>query len=305
VTEGPGVREVAASAAEWFASRTDSRPRLALVLGSGLAGGLKVPRPELEVGLGDVPGLMGPTVSGHPGRLIVGGLHGLDLAVFEGRLHLYEGVESKGVRLVAAFMAAIGVKAVLLTSACGGLSPTLKVGDFVVVRDHVVYPLGGAAWALGRAEELRSRRSGPPGRRRACADSAAAARGGLDGGVYSRELSAALERACMECGAAWSRGVFGYSVGPCYETRAEARALRMAGADVVSMSAAADALAVREHGLEVACLCCVTNAVGLWKRARAGHEEVLAVARTSANAVGAVIDKFVQLISPGGMVPTL
>lgn len=289
-------------AAGWVASRTALRPRLALVLGSGLAGAVRMREGDLVASFEEIPGLIGPSVHGHPGRLTVGRLHGLPLAVFEGRTHLYEGVGGKGLRLTAALMARMGVRGVLLTSACGALSPGLEVGDFVVVRDHLVYPLGGGAWALGRSEALGPQERGRTDLGRAVPDAAAAARAALRPTVYSRELSTTLERACTECGAGWSRGVFGYSTGPCYETPAEARALRMAGADVVSMSAAADALAAREDGLEVACLCCVTNVVGLWKRKRAEHDDVLAVAHSSVKTVGAVLDRFVQLAALGGMV---
>jgi purine-nucleoside phosphorylase len=294
------VGESAARAAEWLASRTELRPRLALVLGSGLAGAVKLREPRLVAGFHDVPGLLGPSVPGHPGRLTVGRLHRLPIAVFEGRTHLYEGLDSKSVSLTAAFMARVGVRRVLLTSACGGLSPALEVGDFVVVWDHVVYPLGGAARSLGRSGMPLGRvRAGTGGD---LPGTAGTARAGVRPRVYDRRLSEDLERACIECGARWSRGVFGYSTGPCYETPAEARALRGAGADVVSMSAAADALAAWEEGLEVACLCCVTNAVGLWKPARSGHDDVLAAALSSASTIGAVLDRFVQLTALGGMV---
>jgi purine-nucleoside phosphorylase len=300
MTESSSVREDADRAAEWVASRTTLRPRLGLVLGSGLSGAVILGEPDLEAGFDDVPGLVGPSVPGHPGRLIVGVLHQLPIVIFEGRAHLYEGLGNKAVKFNAALMARIGVRGVLLTSACGGLSPTLEVGDFVVVWDHLVYPLGGAVSALGRAEwPLGGDRAGEE---RCGPGSAVTRRAGPGVRGYSRRLSRALEKACVECRARWSRGVFGYSIGPCYETPAEARALRAAGADVVSMSAAADSLAAVEEGLEVACLCCVTNAVGLWRQARSGHDNVLAAARSSASTMGAVLDRFVQLIALGGMV---
>ena len=137
-------------ASAWLKSRGVGSPRLAVVMGSGLAGALQIPDPRLSAGFSDIPGFSGPSVAGHPGRLVSGSLYGLDLALFEGRIHMYEGSGEEALRLVAGVMAGIGVQAVLLTSACGGLSATLRPGDFVVVWDHLGYPLGGRAAGLVR-----------------------------------------------------------------------------------------------------------------------------------------------------------
>lgn len=258
-------------ASGWLRARGVGSPRLAVVLGSGLAGAISIPEPSLVAEFSEIPGFGGPSVQGHPGRLVAGSLHGLELALLEGRVHLYEGLERGDLGLAAAVMAGIGVKVVLLTSACGGLASSLRVGEFVVVWDHLVYPLGGRASTLGRIDSPR-------------------------GAAYSREAAAALETACLESRARWRRGVLAFSAGPCYESSAEARLLRGAGADVVSMSAAVDARIARGEGLKVACLCCVTNIVG----GVADHSEVLDAAGRSRKTLSAVIDKFVFLAARGG-----
>ena len=164
----------------------------------------------------------------------------------------------------------------MLTSACGGLTANLRVGEFVVVWDHLVYPLGGRASAVGWED-------GPPG-------------AGRLGAVCSRRATNALEAACLESLARWRRGVLAFSAGPCYESPAEAGLLRDAGADVVSMSAAAEAKAAAREGLKTACLCCVTNLVG----PRADHGEVLEAAASSRKTLSAVLDRFVSLAARGG-----
>lgn len=262
--------------AEWLKSQGAGAPRLAVVLGSGLAGAIEVPRPRLSASFSRIPGLRPPSVSGHPGRLTVGNLKGVDLALFEGRSHLYEGEKPYPGRVAMAAAAALGVRTVLLTSACGGLRSDLRVGDFVVVLDHLVYPLGGRALEVGRDED-----PDVPGLRRS---------------VYSQRASKILEMACLEGGARWRRGVLAFAPGPCYESPSEARLLRGAGADVVSMSAAAEARAAAREGIEAACLCCVTNLVG----PGTDHSEVLEAAGRSKRSLGAVLDKFLSIAAREG-----
>ncbi len=297
--ERPVAGERMRSAADWFASGPAARPRLAVVLGSGLSGALQVHHATLVAGFEEIPGFIETGVAGHPGRLIAGRLHGVDVIVFEGRVHLYEGRGPETLETVPAFSAAVGADSVLLTSACGGIAPHLEVGDFVVVRDHLLYPLGGSVRRLGRAT------GGFPGRVRALAGDgteAVEARGRFrpTKGPYSAELAGVLERACLECGAPWRRGVLAFSAGPCYESPAEARLLCKTGADVVSMSAGAEALSSWIGGLEVASLCCVTNLVGLWSRRHGSHEDVLREATKAKDTMSAVLDRFVRLIARRG-----
>jgi len=293
----------AEAAARWLSSHGAGRPALAVVFGSGLAGSL-VPAPlALEADYETIPGFAGTSVPGHPGRLRAGRVEGIEVLLFEGRRHSYEGVPEgeMGVPLQAAFL--LGARAALVTSSCGALDFRSRPGDFVVVRDHLVYPLGGPATALGRPEgaapggerpggvEEGSPRPGP------AAEEAAGARGRL----YSPRLSRALERACLAAGCSWRRGVLAFSCGPCYETRAESRALRAAGADVVSMSAAREAKAAAAVGLEVACLCCVTNVVRLSAPRALDHGEVVAAAGEAARTLASVVRAFAREMTHGGL----
>jgi purine-nucleoside phosphorylase len=206
--------------------------------------------------------------------MIFGRLLGSEIMVVEGRFHLYEERGLESAMLMASFLEEMGVEDLVLTTAVGALAPHLRIGDFVVIRGHLVYPLGGRAPGIGRVLSQT----------------------GLVGGrdIYAPEIAAGLESACLNAGVRCRRGVLAFSEGPCYETAAEARLLRWAGADVVSMSAAADAVAAHCLGLRVGCLCCVTNRVGMWRGVRADHGDVLRASGRARSRVGAAVGKYLS-----------
>lgn len=264
----------AGEAARSLSSRGAANPRTAVVLGSGLAGAITVPSPGLIARFDEIPGFPKTSVSGHPGRMIFGKLLGSEILVVEGRFHLYEERGLESAMLMASFLKEMRVEDLVLTTAAGALAPHLKVGDFVVIRGHLVYPLGGRAPGMGRI----------------LSDT------GLVGGgeIYAPEIAAGLESACLDAGVRFQRGMLAFSEGPCYETAAEARLLRRAGADVVSMSAAADAVAAHCLGLRVGCLCCVTNRVGMWRGAHADHGDVLRASGLARSRVGAAVKEYLS-----------
>ena len=264
----------AREAARSFFPRGAVSPRTAVVLGSGLAGAINVPSPEMIARFDEIPGFPKTSVTGHPGRMIFGRLRGSAILVVEGRFHLYEEKGPDSAMLMACFLKAIGVEDLILTTAAGALASYLRIGDFVVIRGHLVYPLGGRAQGLGRALRI----SGSV----------------AEGEIYTPGLADGLERACLEAGARFQRGVLAFSEGPCYETAAEARLLRWGGADVVSMSAAADAIAAHCLGLRVGCLCCVTNRVGMWGGKYADHSEVLRASALAKPKVGDAVEWYVS-----------
>jgi purine-nucleoside phosphorylase len=280
----------AREAAGALAARGIGSPRTAIVLGSGLAGAIGVPSPDLAVGFDEIPGFPKTSVSGHPGRMIFGDLRGLQVLVVEGRFHLYEQQGLESVRLMACFLKTVGVKELVLTTAAGALAPHLKVGEFVVVRAHLVYPLGGRVVTLGRALPAE----GPPsyGLSGPSEGDLKAPKVGAKGTVFCPSLAARLESACLQAGVRFQRGVLAFAQGPCYETPAEARLLRSAGADVVSMSAAADAIAAHKEGLRVGCICCVTNSIGLWRGRSTDHGEVLRASGPARLRINKTIEKY-------------
>jgi purine-nucleoside phosphorylase len=236
--------------------RSSVQPVVALVLGSGLGDAVVEDIvADAEVAFEALPGFPPSSVPGHAGRLVLGELYGLPVAVFRGRIHFYEGHGIATTTLIPRLCAGLGVRTLVLTNAAGGLDPTDRPGTLMVIADHLnflgVNPLAGWRFLDGRP---------------AFVDLSA---------VYDRDLAAAAEEAAERAGVTVRRGVYAALPGPSYETRAETRFLASAGADAVGMSTVPEAVAAVALGLRVLAISCITNVAGV----EATHEDVLAAAR--------------------------
>lgn len=262
---GPGD-DLAAQGAEVVRSRTDLRPQVAMVLGSGLGAALAGTLEEdAAVGFADLPGLPAAAVPGHAGRLILGRLAGVPVAAFSGRVHFYEGHGMDVPALLPRLAHALGATTMVLTAAVGALVPELAAGTVVVLRDHLnlmgTAPLRGWRYPDGMPAFVPMQ------------------------GVYDAALGdLAFERATA-LGIASARGIYAAMSGPAYETPAEVGFLRTAGATVVGMSMVPEAVPARALGLRVLGLCSVTNALG----EDVAHEEVVRVSNETAIAVGRLL----------------
>jgi purine-nucleoside phosphorylase len=258
--------------------RTDLTPSVALVLGSGLGETIRVARDVagadagVEFGYAELPGFPPPTADGHAGRLWVGALGGATLAAFQGRIHLYEGHGMAFASITSQVAAALGARAIVLTTAVGGLDASLPAGAIVVVRDHLNL-MGVNALQGWRTAE------GSP----AFVDLV---------GLYDDELSVAALDVAARTGSLATEGVYAAVAGPSYETPAETAFMRQAGATVVGMSMVPEAVAARALGMRVLGLSFVTNQAG----ATVAHEDVLEASRTAADTLGrivaALVDRF-------------
>jgi purine-nucleoside phosphorylase len=268
--------------------RTAERPVAALVLGSGLGNVLDVAReeghssPGVEIPYADLPAFPRPSVLGHAGRLWIGEIGDVAFAVFQGRVHYYEGHPMTLASITARVAAGLGARSIVLTTATGGVDRRLESGSLVVVRDHLNLmgenPLRG--WRMPDGS--------PP-----FVDLSS---------VYDRRLSdAALEAATLVADAARSsgepaipvaEGVYAALSGPTYETPAETELLRQSGATVVGMSMVPEAVVSHALGLRVLGLSFVTNAAG----EAVSHEQVLAASDRAAASIGrtlaAILDQF-------------
>jgi purine-nucleoside phosphorylase len=268
--------------------RTAERPVASLVLGSGLGNVLDVAReeghssPGVEIPYADLPAFPRPSVLGHAGRLWIGEIGGVAFAVFQGRVHYYEGHPMTLASITARVAAGLGARSIVLTTATGGVDRRLESGSLVVVRDHLNLmgenPLRG--WRMPDGS--------PP-----FVDLSS---------VYDRRLSdAALEAATLVADAARSsgepaipvaEGVYAALSGPTYETPAETELLRQSGATVVGMSMVPEAVVSHALGLRVLGLSFVTNAAG----EAVSHEQVLAASDRAAASIGrtlaAILDRF-------------
>ena len=238
-----------------------TKPRVGLVLGSGLAGIADLIHVEASLDYGRIPHFPRVTALGHRGRLICGHLEGVPVVAMEGRCHRYEGHSLFEVTRPVRVLHRLGIELLVLTNASGGLRPGLQSGDVLVMEDHI---------NLMGSHPLRAPLS-----------TAASARQPTHVPTYDPQL---VERACRVArglGFTAHTGVYAAMTGPCYETRAEYRFLRRIGADVVGMSTVPEAILASRLGVSVLGLSAVTNVCRPDDLATTSGEAVLQAARST------------------------
>ena len=255
-------------------SRSSLRPRLGMVLGSGLGGladeiddGISIPFTEL-------PGWPAASAPGHSGRLLLGRLRGLPVACLAGRLHLYEGLSERLVVEPVLLTRRLGASILLLTNASGGVDPAFGAGTLMVIRDHI--NLTGRNPLMGPDDEALGPRF---------ADMSA---------VWDGELRARILAAARAEDVALSEGVYLGLTGPTYETPAEVRMIRRLGADAVGMSTVMEAIAAHWAGLRVCGVSLVTNAGAGLSATPLSHDEVLAAAQEAGPRLARVVGRFAE-----------
>lgn len=240
----------------WVRGRTEHRPVVGVVLGSGL-GALADGVEGASIPFAEIPEFPVATVAGHAGRLVVGRMGGVPVAVLQGRSHLYEGASAEDVTFGVRLLASFGVRSLLLTNAAGGVDPSLVPGALVRITDHL--NLTGANPLTGPNDERLGVRfpdmSAP----------------------YDARLGGILDACAARLGIPMSTGIYAGLAGPSYETPAEVRMLRTLGADLVGMSTVLEVIAARHAGLAVAAVSLVTNAGAGHVSTPLSHDEVLRV----------------------------
>jgi purine-nucleoside phosphorylase len=245
-----------AAAAAVCARAPGFSPRVGLVLGSGLGAMADLCASAVAIPFADIPHVGRPSVKGHPGALVLGTLAGVPVAVLQGRLHLYEGRSAQEAAFPARLLCWLGVRALVLTNASGGIRPGLKPGDLLLVTDHL--NLSGSSPLTG----LNDERVGPrfPDLSHA----------------YSEPLRARLKACAEKLAIPLQEGVYAMLAGPSYETPAEVRMLKALGADCVGMSTVPEVIVAAHQGVPVVALSCIANlAAGLGSTALT-HEDVQA-----------------------------
>ncbi|TJY44407.1 purine-nucleoside phosphorylase [Cohnella pontilimi] len=241
--------------ADYIASRTNIRPEIGLILGSGLGVLGDDLDDSVTIPYADIPHFPVSTVEGHAGELVLGRLQGRQVALMRGRFHMYEGYEAERTALPIRVMKALGVKTLLVTNAAGGVNLDYEPGDLMVISDHL--NLTG-----------RNPLVGPN-------DNALGVRFPDMSEAYSKRLREVTRTAASELGFQTKEGVYAGLLGPNYETPAEIRMLRTLGADAVGMSTVAEVIAARHSGLEVLGISCISNmAAGILDQPLS-HEEVM------------------------------
>jgi purine-nucleoside phosphorylase len=254
------------SAVAAIGARSDLRPAIGVVLGSGLGGFADAVSDAVEIPYGEIAGWPVSTAVGHAGTLVLGRFGDSSVAVMNGRAHLYEGHPAGAVVFGVRVLGRLGVRSLVLTNACGALDPELEPGRLVAIADHL--NLQGTSPLVGPNDETLGPRF--PDMTDAYDP------------AYRALARAAAERIGLELG----EGVYAAWLGPAFETPAEIRMVRTLGADLVGMSTVPEVLAARHMGIRCLALSCVTNPAAGVSPEPIDHERVLEVgARASEDLV--------------------
>lgn len=231
------------------------RPKLGLILGSGLGDYGDTLSQAVTVPYGEIPFFPVSTVEGHKGQFVITP----DVICMQGRFHYYEGYDMEDVVMPVRLMARLGVKTVVLTNAAGGVNPDFAEGTLMLITDHINFmgqnPLRGKNWEnLGpRFPDMSF--------------------------CYTPALRSLAKEVAQELGISLKEGIYCGFSGPSYETPAEVRMARILGADAVGMSTVPEAIVAAHAGLQVLGISCITNpAAGVSDKALS-HEEVIAVTK--------------------------
>lgn len=256
-------------AAEYVASRTELRPEVGLILGSGLGGLADEMEDATAIPYPSIPHFPASTVPGHKGRLVVGRLAGTPVYAMQGRFHFYEGYAMEQVVRPVRVMARLGVRILIVTNAAGGVNESFNPGDLMLIVDHI--NMFGTNPLIGPNEEEFGVRF--PDMTEA----------------YDKELRALAEEVARERGLTLRQGVYMGLSGPVFETPAEIRAWRTLGADAVGMSTVPEVIAARHMGVRVLGISCISNmAAGILPEPLT-HEDVIKVTARAAGDFGGLV----------------
>ncbi len=261
-------------AARLLVERAGFEPRAGVLLGSGLGRVAESVTGPVEVDYEELPGFPRPTVEGHGGRVVLGRMGEVPVAVLQGRAHLYEGVDHELVRTPVRALRAAGAELLVLTNAAGSLRPELGPGRLMLISDHI--NMSGVNVLTGpNADELGDRFT-------SLRD------------AYDPALRESLRAAAAELGIELAEGVYLAVSGPSFETPAEIRAFRTLGADAVGMSTVHETIVARHCGLRVAAVSAITNFAEGMSDEPVSHEQTLRDAARAAADLAPLITRFVE-----------
>lgn len=251
----------------------DNKPRIGLVLGSGLGGFVNHIDVEQQIPYEEIPYFAAPSVEGHSGRLILGSLHGVPLVIMQGRVHYYEGHTMEQVVYPIRTLAMLGIEVLVLTNSAGGLEPQMQSGDLMVIEDHINL-MGNNPLMGPNIKNLGPR----------FPDMTEA---------YDKELSSLLLNILAENKIKHSKGVYCGVSGPTYETPAEVRYLKIIGGHAVGMSTVPESIAANHLGLRVCAISCITNPAAGLHTSKLTHDEVTEIAKSVEKHFSTLLQEFV------------
>jgi purine-nucleoside phosphorylase len=235
------------------------QPRIGLILGTGLGGLAEAIQQPTIIPYSELPGWPLSTVQGHAGRLVIGSLDGQNLLVMQGRIHFYEGYDMAQVTLPVRVMQRLGIEILIVTNAAGAINPNFMPGDVMLITDHLNFVgMAGLNPLIGpNLDELGPR----------FPDMSQA---------YDRGLCELARKVAKESSLVLHEGVYVGLSGPSFESPADLRFLRLAGADAVGMSTVPEVIVARHGGMRVLGFSGISNKANLDGNTITSHEEVLA-----------------------------
>jgi purine-nucleoside phosphorylase len=245
----------AEAAAQFLLSQTSLRPKIGLILGSGLGAFADSLANSTRVPYAQIPAFPRSTAIGHAGQMVIGNVGNIPVAAMKGRAHLYEGYSAQEIAFPIRVLGRMGIRAVILTNAAGGINLKYQQGALVLIKDHI--NLQGHNPLVGPNDDRFGVRF--PDMTHA----------------YTKAYAKAAQEQAAKLGLSLEDGIYAALLGPSYETPAEIRYLRTIGADLVGMSTVAEVIAARHMGIKVLAISCVTNmAAGILDQVLS-HQEVM------------------------------
>jgi purine-nucleoside phosphorylase len=251
-------------------------PKFGIVLGSGLGNFTKEINIEKEISYSDIPHFPISTVEGHKGKLIFGNISGKKVVCMAGRFHFYEGYDAGQVVFPIRVMKLLGIEALLLSNAAGGVNPLFRVGDLMIITDHISFDIRNPL--IGKnVEELGPRfpdMSEP----------------------YKKEFIQKAKAIAKQRGITLREGVYYGVTGPTFETKAEYKLVHILGADVVGMSTVQECIVANHMGLPVFAMSVITDLGIREEENKITHEEVLQAAKEAEPHFAAIFREMVSVI---------
>ncbi len=259
----------ALEAKEYIEERINVKPKVGMILGSGLGGIKDIVNDPVTIEYKDIPHFPVSTVKGHSSNLIIGGIGANECIIMNGRFHYYEGFTMKEITFPLYVMKLLGVESLIITNACGAINEGFEVGDIMFMNDFI--NIIGVNPLIGENDE----RFGP----RFPDMTEPFDKGLLDKAI---EISKNL-------GISYKEGSYAYFNGPCYETKAEIRAFKIIGADTIGMSTVPEITVSNYLGMKNLGICCITNMATGIQKVKHSHDRVLKAAMETGENVAKLI----------------
>ncbi|MNJ91121.1 Purine nucleoside phosphorylase 1 [compost metagenome] len=260
----------------YIRSKTSSKPKIGVILGSGLGAFVKDVEIEITIPYKEIPNFMPPTVEGHSGNLIFGKVNSQSIVILQGRNHYYEGHSMETVVFPTRTLALLGIETLIITNSAGGFGESMQAGDFMIIEDHInlmgINPLMGP-----NIKELGPR----------FPDMTEA---------YDKRLISVMEQVLQKQGTHYHKGVYCGVSGPTYETPAEVRYLKLIGGKAVGMSTVPESIAANHLGLRVSALSCITNLAAGISAQKLSHGEVTETAKRVESQFTSFLKEFIASI---------